>query len=142
MSYGQPSTAARVSIPAYCLYAMITLLMRQRDRRQYSLQDLVVLQTWLDAQHLIAYGVHALQVLDINALMVLATVGALAIGDYTEGAAVVVLFAVAAWLEAGCGCKARDVVSDVVAMQPAIATLADSGKSTCLTLEMFHSLQD
>jgi len=95
----------------------------------------------LDAQHLIAYGVHALQVLDINALMVLATVGALAIGDYTEGAAIV-LFAVAAWLEAGCGRRARDAVSAVVAMQPATATLADSGKSRRLTLEMFQSLQD
>ena len=70
VSYGQLSTAARVSIPACCLYAMITLLMLQRDRRQFSLQDLLVLQTWLDAQHLIAYGVHALQLLDINALKV------------------------------------------------------------------------
>ena len=46
------------------------------------------------------------QVLDINALMLLAVAGALAVGDYTEGAAVVVLFAVAAWLEAGCGRRA------------------------------------
>ncbi len=60
--------------------------------------------------------------------MVLAVAGALAIGDYTEGAAVVVLFAVAAWLEEGCGRRAREAVSAVVAMQPAIATLADSGE--------------
>ena len=63
------------------------------------------------------------------------------LGDYTEGAAVVVLFAVAAWLEAGCGCRARDAVSDVVAMQPATATLGDSGKSRRLTLEMFARLK-
>lgn len=65
-----------------------------------------------------------LQVLDINALMILATLGALAIQDYTEGAAVLVLFAVASWLEEGCGRRARDAVSAVVAMQPAFATLA------------------
>ena len=59
--------------------------------------------------------------------MVLATVGALAIEDYTEGAAVLVLFAVASWLEEGCGRRARDAVSAVVAMQPAFAILAASG---------------
>ena len=69
-----------------------------------------------------------LQVLDINALMVLATAGALAIGDYTEGATIVVLFAIASWLEEGCGRRARDAVAAVVAMQPATATLADSGE--------------
>ena len=69
-----------------------------------------------------------LQVLDINALMVLAIAGALAIGDYTEGAAIVVLFAIASWLEEGCGRRARDAVAAVVAMQPATATLADSGE--------------
>ncbi|KAL3158590.1 hypothetical protein ABBQ38_010808 [Trebouxia sp. C0009 RCD-2024] len=84
-------------------------------------------------------GCHPGLVLDINALMVLATVGALAIGDYTEGAAIVVLFAIAAWLEAKCGRRAREAVSAVVAMQPATATLADSGKSRRLTL--FQSLQ-
>ena len=42
-----------------------------------------------------------MQVLDINALMLLAVAGAIAIGEHTEGAAVVVLFAVAAWLEEG-----------------------------------------
>ncbi|KAL3134436.1 hypothetical protein ABBQ38_006494 [Trebouxia sp. C0009 RCD-2024] len=67
-------------------------------------------------------------VLDINALMVLATAGALAIGDYTEGAEIVVLFAIAAWLEESCGRRARDAVSAVIAMQPATATLADSGQ--------------
>lgn len=67
-------------------------------------------------------------VLDINALMVLAIAGALAIGDYTEGAAIVVLFAIASWLEEGCGRRARDAVAAVVAMQPATATLADSGQ--------------
>ena len=69
-----------------------------------------------------------LQVLDINALMVLAIAGALAIGDYTEGAAIVVLFAIASWLEAGCGRRARDAVAAVIAMQPATATLTDTGE--------------
>ena len=59
--------------------------------------------------------------------MVLATAGALAIGDYTEGSAIVVLFAMAAWLEECYGCRVRDAVSAVVAMQPATAMLADSG---------------
>lgn len=62
--------------------------------------------------------------------MVLATAGALAIGDYTEGAEIVVLFAIAAWLEESCGRRARDAVSAVIAMQPATATLADSGEIT------------
>ena len=69
-----------------------------------------------------------MQVLDINALMLLAVAGAIAIGEHTEGAAVVVLFAVAAWLEEGCGRRARDALSTAVAMQPTTATLAESGR--------------
>ena len=65
--------------------------------------------------------------------MVLATAGALAIGDYTEGAAIVVLFAIASWLEEGCGRTARDAVAAVVAMQPVTATLADSGEARLLS---------
>lgn len=60
--------------------------------------------------------------------MVLAVAGALALGDYTEAAAVVVLFAVATWLEEGCGRRARDAVTSVVASQPVTASLADSGE--------------
>ena len=83
-----------------------------------------------------------LQVLDINALMVLATAGALAIGDYTEGAAIVVLFAIASWLEEGCGRRARDAVAAVIAMQPATATLTDTGEIRLMYCRCSRNLQD
>lgn len=63
-------------------------------------------------------------------MRVLATAGALAIGDYTEGAAIVVLFAMAAWLKESYGRRALNAVSAVIAMQPATAMLADSGEIT------------
>lgn len=75
-----------------------------------------------------------LQVLDINALMVLAVAGALSIGDYLEAGAVVVLFAIAAWLEEGCGRKARDAISAVLDLQPTTATLAESGNWTATSI--------
>ena len=67
------------------------------------------------------------QVLDINALMFLAVVGAVALQDYVEGAAVLVLFGVAQWLEDRSSRAARDAISSVLALKPETAILADSG---------------
>ena len=53
--------------------------------------------------------------------------GAIAIGDYTEAATVVVLFGVADFLEANCSGKARDAIAAVLALKPESAVLADTG---------------
>ncbi len=70
-----------------------------------------------------------MQVLDINALMFLAVVGAVALQDYVEGAAVLVLFGFAQWLEARSSRAARDAISSVLALKPETAILADTGAS-------------
>ncbi|EIE24921.1 heavy metal translocatin, partial [Coccomyxa subellipsoidea C-169] len=67
------------------------------------------------------------KVLDINALMFLAVVGAVALQDYVEGAAVLVLFGFAQWLEARSSRAARDAISSVLALKPETAILADTG---------------
>lgn len=72
------------------------------------------------------------QVLDINILMILAVIGAIAIGDYTEAGAVVVLFALALFLENRCSQQAKRAIQQVIAMQPVHATLADSGARACV----------
>ena len=54
--------------------------------------------------------------------------GAIAIGDYTEAAAVVVLFGLAEWLEARATGRARDAISAVLALKPATAVLAATGE--------------
>lgn len=69
-----------------------------------------------------------LQTLDINILMIIAVAGAIAIGDYTEAAAVVALFGVAEFLEARCSIKARDAIAAVMALKPETAILAQSGE--------------
>ena len=56
------------------------------------------------------------------------TVGAIAIGDYTEAATVVVLFGVADSLEANCVGKARNAIAAVMELKPETALLADSGE--------------
>ena len=66
--------------------------------------------------------------LDINALMFLAVAGAVALQDYVEGAAVLVLFGVAQWLEERSSRAARDAISSVLALKPETAILADSGE--------------
>ncbi|BDA49356.1 Cadmium/zinc-transporting ATPase HMA2 [Coccomyxa sp. Obi] len=67
------------------------------------------------------------QVLDINFLMFLAVAGAVALQDYVEGAAVLVLFGVAQWLEARSTAAARAAIASVLALKPQTAILADTG---------------
>ncbi len=61
--------------------------------------------------------------------MTVAVAGALALQDVVEGAAVVVLFAVADWMETQCTSSARDAISAVLALKPEQAVLAESGRS-------------
>lgn len=56
--------------------------------------------------------------MDIHLLMSLAAAGAIAIGDYTEAAAVVVLFAVAEHWERCSTEKARNAVAAVLNLRP------------------------
>lgn len=63
--------------------------------------------------------------LDINCLMLLACIGALAIGEYTEGAAVVVLFSLSDWLETRSTAKVRSAISEILSLKPERAVLAD-----------------
>jgi len=65
--------------------------------------------------------------LDINFLMTVAVAGALALQDVIEAAAVVVLFAVADWMESQCTASARDAISAVLALKPESATLSETG---------------
>ena len=68
---------------------------------------------------------HALtnRVLDVHVLMSLAVIGAVCIEECTEGAVVVVLFAVSKWLEDRATEKARIAVSAVISLQPEQAVL-------------------
>lgn len=56
--------------------------------------------------------------MDIHLLMTLAAAGAVAIGDYPEAAAVVVLFAVAEHWERCSTDKARNAVAAVLNLRP------------------------
>ncbi len=65
-------------------------------------------------------ALHALRrgSLDINALMVVAVAGAVAIGEYEEGAMVVSLFAAAQWLEAQSLDRARKAIGRLLDTSP------------------------
>ncbi len=65
------------------------------------------------------------RLLDMNVLMVLACAGALFIGEWIEGAAVVVLFAVAEHLERRSMDRASRALAEVAALAPATAVLLD-----------------
>ena len=69
------------------------------------------------------------RIVDINVLLILAVVGAIAIGDYTEAAAVVVLFALSDYLEMRATAKVRNEIASLVALCPQTAVLADTGES-------------
>jgi len=63
--------------------------------------------------------------LDINGLMVLAVIGALAIGEYAESAAVVALFGVAQWMESQTVRRARLAIRSLLEVAPEVVRLDD-----------------
>ena len=68
------------------------------------------------------------KVLDINTLMSVAVAGAMVIGEYAEGGAVVALFGLSEWLEALSISKASDAIEAVLELAPEQATLASTGE--------------
>ena len=63
--------------------------------------------------------------LDINALMVIAVIGAIFIGEYEEGAMVVSLFAAAQWLEAQSLDRARKAIGRLLDLAPSTVLVRD-----------------
>jgi Cd2+/Zn2+-exporting ATPase len=76
-----------------------------------------------------AFGALKNRILDINCLMIIASSGAVAIGDYSEAAAVVFLFGLSEWLEDIATAKARNALSSLLKMKPENATFAKSCKT-------------
>ncbi|GAB4817246.1 hypothetical protein N2152v2_004292 [Parachlorella kessleri] len=70
-----------------------------------------------------AWGALRNWVLDVHCLMIIAAAGAIALGDYTEAATVVVLFSIADFLETRCSGQARDALAQVLAIRPDSAEL-------------------
>ncbi len=65
--------------------------------------------------------------LDINALMVVAVTGAVAIGEFEEAAMVVSLFAAAQWLEAQSLDRARQAIGQLLDAAPVEVLIRDAG---------------
>jgi len=67
-----------------------------------------------------------LRALDMNALMTIAAVGALALGDWFEAATAMLLFNISLWLERASMDRARRAVHALVELTPAVAHRIDS----------------
>ena len=65
--------------------------------------------------------------LDIHVLMVVAVAGAMAIGEWAEGATVVCLFAVSQWLEVRTMERAREAIRAVMTLAPTEARVKSGG---------------
>lgn len=78
-------------------------------------------------------GLHALRTfsLDINFLMTIAIIGAVAIGEWPEAAMVTFLFALAEWIEAYSLEKAQNAIQSLMAMVPETATVQDEQGEWC-----------
>jgi Cd2+/Zn2+-exporting ATPase len=74
--------------------------------------------------------------LDINALMVMAVAGAIAIGEWEEGAIVVSLFAVAQWLESYTVERARAAIRALLDLAPAEARISDDDGERLVPLDL------
>lgn len=71
-------------------------------------------------------------VLDMNVLMTLATIGAAVIGEWSEGASVMFLFAVAQRLEAYSMDRARNAIAALVQIAPSEGTVRRGGRELAL----------
>jgi Cd2+/Zn2+-exporting ATPase len=74
--------------------------------------------------------------LDINALMVIAVVGALIIGEWEEAAMVVFLFAVAQWLESQSVERARNAIRSLLDLAPPQARIEEHGAERLVPIEL------
>ena len=63
--------------------------------------------------------------ININVLMILAVIGAMAIQDFVEGAAVLFLFSLSEWLESRSTDRARDAISAIISLKPESAQMQD-----------------
>jgi Cd2+/Zn2+-exporting ATPase len=73
--------------------------------------------------------------LDINALMVMAVGGALALGDWPEAASVVFLFAVAQWLEVRTMERARQAIRALIDLAPRDALVRRNGREARIPVD-------
>lgn len=73
--------------------------------------------------------------LDINVLMVIAVVGAVAIKQYEEAAMVVSLFAAAQWLEAQSLDRARKAIGRLLDLAPTVVLIRDSQGERAIDIE-------
>ena len=76
--------------------------------------------------------------LDINALMVIAVTGALLLGEWFEAASVVLLFAVAQWLEVRTMERARQAIRALIDLSPRQALIRRAGHEQRLPVEQIR----
>lgn len=88
-------------------------------------------------RYVIPAGIKSLRygALDINFLMSAAAIGAIIIGEYIEGASVLVLFAIAEYLEERSMARARDAVKGLMALTPQEASLVRDGQEQRVAVE-------
>ncbi len=80
-------------------------------------------------------GIGQKHVFDENVLMTLATVGALALGEYPEAAAVMVFFSVGETLQAAAVGKSRSAITSLMALRPESAHLLRDGVDKVVAVE-------
>ena len=73
--------------------------------------------------------------LDINVLMLVAVVGAVAIGEWSEGSAVIFLFALAQWLETRSMERARHAIRALMELAPSEAVVLKDGRERTVPVD-------
>eukprot|EP00940_MAST-03C_sp_MAST-3C-sp2_P001357 g1357.t1 len=112
---------------AFCwLVAMLSVLDRRLGACEYAGLGSVALTIIPIVRRAYASVVRCL--FDINLLLTLAVVGAIAMGAFVEAAAVVTLFSLSDWLEKRATDRARDAVKAIISLRPEVAVLEATGE--------------
>jgi len=83
-------------------------------------------------------AIRAQRALDMNVLMSIAALGAMAIGEWAEGAVAMFLFSLGNTLESYTMERARSSIRALMTLAPAVATLRKDGRDVCVPVDQLQ----
>lgn len=128
MNHKQKKVLLRILIAAVLLVAF-SVLKLEDERLRFALFMIPYLVIGYDILRKALKGIFHRQVFDENFLMAVATVGAICLGEYTEGVAVMLFYQIGELFQSYAVGKSRKNISDLMDIRPDYANLYEDGRT-------------